>query len=235
MPAPGSRPRRWPAHERNRNARVRAVRRRAAVRAVSRAAPVRATRVAVIFGREVMTGEAIRRLLAQNLLVVHGNSGCGKSSLIRAGVLVAAGATPRPRRPALADLHDAAARSAAAADSPQTLARLKASKPAAHLIREIRRALNAGRGAAASSMSSSASILAIACASWSTSSKSCFVSLRRPAPTRRGCSLMSWWDCSRKRSDGASRKPTACACYAILTMRSDFLGACASFEGSRRR
>ena len=40
----------------------------------------------IFFGRERMVDEAIARLLAA-LVVVHGDSGCGKSSLIRAGVL----------------------------------------------------------------------------------------------------------------------------------------------------
>ena len=41
----------------------------------------------IFFGREVMTTEVITRLGRQNLILVHGGSGCGKSSLVRAGVL----------------------------------------------------------------------------------------------------------------------------------------------------
>jgi hypothetical protein len=41
----------------------------------------------IFFGRERMLDEVIDRLLGQCLFVVHGDSGCGKSSLIRAGVL----------------------------------------------------------------------------------------------------------------------------------------------------
>src|SRR5687767_8309942 len=41
----------------------------------------------VFFGREEMADEVIRRLIRQHLVVVHGDSSCGKSSLIRAGVL----------------------------------------------------------------------------------------------------------------------------------------------------
>jgi hypothetical protein len=40
----------------------------------------------IFFGRERMTDEVIARLMHDRLLVVHGDSGCGKSSLIRAGV-----------------------------------------------------------------------------------------------------------------------------------------------------
>lgn len=41
----------------------------------------------IFFGRECMLDEVIDRLIGQCLFVVHGDSGCGKSSLIRAGVL----------------------------------------------------------------------------------------------------------------------------------------------------
>ncbi len=41
----------------------------------------------IFFGREKMADEAIERLTRQHLLVLHGDSGCGKSSLVRAGVV----------------------------------------------------------------------------------------------------------------------------------------------------
>src|ERR1700730_17740860 len=41
----------------------------------------------IFFGREKMTDKVIDLLMKQRLLVVHGTSGNGKSSLIRAGVL----------------------------------------------------------------------------------------------------------------------------------------------------
>jgi tetratricopeptide (TPR) repeat protein len=42
---------------------------------------------AIFFGREPMTDEVLSRLARQHLVVVHGASGSGKSSLVRAGVL----------------------------------------------------------------------------------------------------------------------------------------------------
>jgi hypothetical protein len=42
---------------------------------------------AIFFGREPMIDEVVTRLLSRQIVVVHGSSGCGKSSLIRAGVL----------------------------------------------------------------------------------------------------------------------------------------------------
>jgi hypothetical protein len=41
---------------------------------------------AIFFGRETMIDEVIQRLAKQHLVIVHGVSGCGKSSLVRAGV-----------------------------------------------------------------------------------------------------------------------------------------------------
>src|SRR5438067_10770429 len=41
----------------------------------------------IFFGREKMTDEVINQLIGSQLLVIHGDSGCGKSSLMRAGVL----------------------------------------------------------------------------------------------------------------------------------------------------
>ncbi len=48
--------------------------------------PFEQTARPIFFGRETMTVEIIDRLPAQRLLLVHGDSGCGKSSLVRAGV-----------------------------------------------------------------------------------------------------------------------------------------------------
>lgn len=41
----------------------------------------------IFFGRELVVDEVVARLITQQFVVVHGGSGCGKSSLIRAGVL----------------------------------------------------------------------------------------------------------------------------------------------------
>ncbi len=40
----------------------------------------------IFFGRESMADEVVSRLIERQVVVVHGDSGCGKSSLIRAGV-----------------------------------------------------------------------------------------------------------------------------------------------------
>src|SRR3954465_2639211 len=41
---------------------------------------------AIFFGREPMIDEVIARLAKRHLVIIHGASGCGKSSLVRAGV-----------------------------------------------------------------------------------------------------------------------------------------------------
>ena len=41
----------------------------------------------IFFGREVMTEDVVQRLLSNRLVLVHGSSGSGKSSLVYAGVL----------------------------------------------------------------------------------------------------------------------------------------------------
>ncbi len=46
---------------------------------------------AIFFGREPMIDEVVARLANQHLVIVHGASGCGKSSFVRAGVLPSLG------------------------------------------------------------------------------------------------------------------------------------------------
>jgi hypothetical protein len=52
-----------------------------------RVAPFERHEWPIFFGRERMTDDVIDRLIAQQFVVLHGDSGCGKSLLIRAGVL----------------------------------------------------------------------------------------------------------------------------------------------------
>lgn len=41
----------------------------------------------IFFGREMISGEVVERLIEKQFVALHGDSGCGKSSLIRAGVM----------------------------------------------------------------------------------------------------------------------------------------------------
>ena len=184
----------------------------------------------VFFGREAMTAEAIRRLLGQNMLVVHGDSGCGKSSLVRAGMLV-----QLEQRHARGDqrwrTRTILPREAPLRMLATALARLIERQPSTGLIRKVRRDLNAGRGAAAK-------LEALLC----------------PDPRDRLCILVDQFedlfrfaretsadeaqlfvdvlvgllDEAERRRDSESEPPRL---YVVLTMRSEFLGACARFKG----
>lgn len=180
----------------------------------------------IFFGRERMTDEIIDRLLGHRLLVVHGDSGCGKSSLVRAGVLPrleqesARGGvrwrtcTALPRAAPLWNL----AHALAALDSPG------AGDAAALEARTIafRRALNFGREAPAA-----------------------LAELLGCGPRNQVCILVDQFEelFEHARRHGPEEAALLAAClvglldappaglYAVLTMRSEFLGACSRYEG----
>jgi hypothetical protein len=64
--------------------------------------PFKVSEWPIFFGREVMAQEVVDRLVAKRMVVIHGASGCGKSSLIFAGVLPQLGRQARRRRQDLA-------------------------------------------------------------------------------------------------------------------------------------
>lgn len=180
----------------------------------------------IFFGRERMTDEIVDRLLGHRLLVVHGDSGCGKSSLVRAGVLPrleqesARGGvrwrtcTTLPRAAPLWNL----ARALATLDTPregddETLdARTIA----------FRRALNFGREA-----------------------PTALAELLGCGPRNQVCILIDQFEelFEHARRHGPEEAALLAAglvglldappagLYAVLTMRSEFLGACSRYEG----
>ena len=175
----------------------------------------------IFFGRETMTDEVIGRLIRQHLVVVHGDSGCGKSSLIRAGVLAQleheharSGVTWRtcamlPREAPLRNLATA-------------LAELDAGEGDRSRVRRIRRLLNRGRGTAAA-----------------------LADLLRRGDDDHICILVDQFEelfafagrHGREQAQqiadilvGLQQNPPP-GLYAILTMRSEFLGHCARFKG----
>lgn len=108
--------------------------------------PFEKTEWPIFFGRERMADALTGQLIRSRLLVVHGDSGCGKSSLVRAGVLPrleqenARGGirwrtcTALPREAPLWNLAEA-------------LAGLEASPPPEERVMAFRRLLNLGRDA----------------------------------------------------------------------------------------
>ncbi|MNM05867.1 hypothetical protein D3C76_324150 [compost metagenome] len=175
----------------------------------------------IFFGRERMTDEVVRRLVDQRFLVVHGDSGCGKSSLIRAGVL--------PR------LEQEAARGglrwltcwATPGDEPlnnlaQALAALGDSAHAEANFLELRRSLNCGRDGAATladqlHRAHSGSQVCILLDQF----EEIFAHARRAGP-QEAMLLIDLLVGLQKLA-----APHLCV---VLTMRSEFLGACAQFE-----
>ena len=175
----------------------------------------------IFFGRERMTDDVIRRLVDQRFLVVHGDSGCGKSSLISAGVL--------PR------LEQEAARGglrwltcwATPGDEPlnnlaQALAVLGDTTEAEANFLEVRRILNCGRDGAPALADH----------------------IRRAHVESQVCVLLDQFEeiFAHARREGPQeatllidllvglQKLAAPHLGVVLTMRSEFLGACAQFE-----
>jgi hypothetical protein len=175
----------------------------------------------IFFGRERMADEVVSRLVRDQFLVVHGDSGCGKSSLIRAGVLprleqenARGGLTWRttltqPRNAPLQLLAEAlAALDGRGADEAR--------------VTEIRRILNFGADAPAA-----------------------LAHLLRRGPADHLCVLIDQFEelfAFARRSGGAEARlfveilvalldQPPQGLYAVVTMRSEFLGACAHYPG----
>lgn len=175
----------------------------------------------IFFGRERMTDEVIQRLLGQQFLVVHGDSGCGKSSLIRAGVL------PRLEQEAARGGARWKTCAATPGDEPlKNLARalvdLEGDGADESLLVELRRMMNCGRDGAA------------ALADY----------LRRRHDDAYVCILLDQFEetfahARRKGPQEASllidllvglQRLATPNLTTVLTMRSEFLGACAQYE-----
>ncbi|WP_166359551.1 ATP-binding protein [Pseudomonas akapageensis] len=175
----------------------------------------------IFFGRERMADAIVKALIDKHLLVVHGDSGCGKSSLIRAAVLprleqenARAGlrwrtCTALPRETPLLNIAEALA----ALDGPDS---------DDEQIITLRRLLNFGQNAPAQ-----------------------LASLLCTHPGENLCILIDQFEelFSQARRHGPAeaqlltqflialheRPPPGL--YVVLTMRSEFLGACAHYSG----
>ena len=184
----------------------------------------------IFFGRERMTDEIVERLLGLRLLVVHGDSGCGKSSLVRAGVLPrleqesARGGvrwrtcTTLPRAAPLWNL----ARALAALDATREGDGEGDDEELEARTIAFRRALNFGREA-----------------------PTALAELLGCGPRNQVCILVDQFEelFEHARRHGPEEAALLAAClvglldappaglYAVLTMRSEFLGACSRYEG----
>ena len=175
----------------------------------------------IFFGRETMTDEIIDLVTKQHLVVVHGDSGSGKSSIVRAGVLVqlqqghaATDASWRtcamlPREDALGNL-------------ARALAALLAADPTPDQILDVRHILNRGRRApeTLSQILRGGESDHICILVDQFEELFSFAKRRSPEETRLLVDLLV----------GLQQNPPP-GLYAILTMRSEFLGHCARFEG----
>jgi hypothetical protein len=175
----------------------------------------------IFFGRETMTDEIIDLVTKKHLVVVHGDSGSGKSSIVRAGVLVqlqqghaATDASWRtcamlPREDPLGNL-------------ARALAGLLADEPTPDQILDVRHILNRGRRApemlADILRRDEADHICILVDQFE--ELFTFSNKRRPDETRLFVDLLV----------GLQESPPP-GLYVILTMRSEFLGHCARFEG----
>ncbi len=175
----------------------------------------------IFFGRERMIDEVVERLIHQRLLVVHGDSGCGKSSLIRAGVL--------PR------LEQDSARGGAQwltcvtmpGDEPlgnlaSTLATIDGSDDLDERRLRVRRLVNSGRDGAEQ-------LAAYVCGAREQyvcilidQFEELFAHAHRRGPQQ--ASLLIDLLIGLQQLDAPKL-------FIVLTMRSEFLGACAQFEG----
>ena len=175
----------------------------------------------IFFGRERMADEVMGRLLDQRLIVVHGDSGCGKSSLIRAAVL--------PR------LEHECARGGL---RWRTCAMLPREGPLAGLARalagiggdegretrrfEFRRVLNFGRDAAPAVAGLLARDATAPVCVLVDQFEELFEHARRHGPEEAGLLTDLLVGLFERQPPGL---------YCVLTMRSEFLGGCARFRG----
>lgn len=183
--------------------------------------PFEAPEWTVFFGREAMADEVITRLLTQQFVVVHGDSGSGKSSLIAAGVL------PRLSQQGARGGVAWATCSARPGEAPlgnlaRALAAVRGPTQAAASFDAIRRALNFGRhGAEVLSKALHCSVESPVCVLVDQFEELFAFAKHHGAEDAR---LLVEVLCGIQERRGAGL-------YAVLTMRSEFLGACAQFPG----
>ena len=177
----------------------------------------------IFFGREQMADDVIGRLVRQKLLVVHGDSGCGKSSLIRAGVL------PRLEQDTARGGRRWITRVMTPGDEPLVhLAEALAdapggSGPDAEARRlQLRRTLNCGRDGSQALVDAVCGTNDHFVCLLIDQFEELFAHARRHGPQQASLLIEQILGLRGLQSDRL---------FVVLTMRSEFLGACAQFEG----
>jgi hypothetical protein len=175
----------------------------------------------IFFGRERMTDEVINRLIDKHLVVVHGDSGCGKSSLVRAGVLAHLG-QERARSGVQWRTCHMLPREAPLQNLVEAIAKLQGAARDSDFGHQVHRVLNHGRDAPPP-----------------------LADLLGGGKDDNICILVDQFEelfsFARQHGRdeaqlfvdflvGLQEKPPE-GLYAILTMRSEFLGVCARFKG----
>src|SRR5262249_39641182 len=179
----------------------------------------------IFFGREEMIDTVIDRLASPNLVVVHGSSGSGKSSLVRAGVLplleIQQGRRRQwltaIRRPAGGPLRNLASALADLLGPPAVLNGATDAAAAWHARLALGRTVLDEIEVVLSTRGSSLCLLIDQ-----------FEELFRYGreKSREEAELLTELLCSVARDDNPAPH-----LFIILTMRSDYLGECARFEG----
>ena len=168
-----------------------------------------------------MTDRVIDLVIQHKMVVVHGNSGCGKSSLVRAGVLVQLSRVTPPPAVAGEPPRCCRARTRSATWQGPRLRRQRR-RPDPTLTAELREILNGGSYAPET-----------------------VAMLLRQGEDDHICILVDQFEELFRYAQQVSHAEAACfvefltslagdpppGLYAILTMRSEFLGNCARFEG----
>lgn len=177
----------------------------------------------IFFGREQMIDDAVGRLVRQRLLVVHGDSGCGKSSLIRAGLL------PRLEQDTARGGRRWITRVMTPGDEPLVhLAEALADTPGAEKgdadarRLQLRRILNCGRDGSPALVDAVCGTRDPFVCLLIDQFEEVFAHARRRGPQQASLLIEQILGLQTLQSDRL---------FVVLTMRSEFLGACAQFEG----
>jgi hypothetical protein len=183
----------------------------------------------IFFGRERMTDAIVDQLLGRRLLVVHGDSGCGKSSLVRAGVL-----------PRLAQ------ESARGGVRWRTCTALPREAPLWNLARALAELDGTGEGNKNDDDSREARTIAFRRAlNFGREAPAALAELLACGPGNQICILIDQFEelFAHAHRHGPEEATLLTEClvgllaspppglHAVLTMRSEFLGACSRFAG----